>query len=72
MRWRALELERYGALGHSFGAFVALQHAVNFPGQAAQTIVSSGIPSARFLTHVQQSLETFEPKYIQATLLGMG
>src|SRR5690349_6442300 len=41
---RALGLKRYAVLGHSYGAFVALQHAVDFPGLAAQTIVSSGIP----------------------------
>jgi proline iminopeptidase len=58
---RALGLERYAVLGHSFGALVALQNAVDFPDQAAQTIVSSGFPSARFLAHVQKSLETFEP-----------
>lgn len=58
---RALGLERYAVLGHSFGALVALQYAVDFPGQAAQTIVSSGFPSSRFLAHVQKNLETFEP-----------
>jgi proline-specific peptidase len=58
---RALGLDRYAVLGHSYGAFVALQHAVDFPGAAAQTIVSSGIPSARFLAQVEQNLRTFEP-----------
>ena len=29
----ALGLERYAVLGHSYGAFIALQHAVDFPGQ---------------------------------------
>jgi proline iminopeptidase len=58
---RALELDRYAVLGHSFGAFVALQHAVFFSGEAARTVVSSGVPSARFLEHVERSLETFEP-----------
>ena len=33
---RALRLERYAVLGHSYGAFVALQNAVDFPGQAAR------------------------------------
>ena len=47
--------------GHSYGAFVALQHAVDFPGAAAQTIVSSGIPSSRFLAQVEQNLQNFEP-----------
>jgi proline iminopeptidase len=57
----ALELEHYAVLGHSFGALVALQYAVGFPDQPGQTIISSGFPSARFLAHVQKSLETFEP-----------
>ncbi len=58
---QTLSLERYAVLGHSYGPFVALQNAVDFPGQVAQTIVSSGIPSARFLEHVAHNLETFEP-----------
>jgi proline iminopeptidase len=58
---QVLALERYTVLGHSYGAFVALQHAVTFPSQAAQTIISNGIPSARFLEHVDRHLQTFEP-----------
>src|SRR5215210_6429418 len=58
---RSLDLGRYAVLGHSYGAFVVLQHAVDFPGDAAQTIVSSGIPSARFLAQIAQNLATFEP-----------
>ena len=58
---RALDLDRYAALGHSYGSFVVLQHAVNFPGEAAQTIVSSGVPSARFLADVHTNLDAFEP-----------
>jgi proline iminopeptidase len=53
--------ERYAVLGHSFGAFVALQHAVDFPGRPAATIVSAGIPDARFLAHVERNLAAFEP-----------
>jgi proline iminopeptidase len=57
-----LGLERYAVLGHSYGAFIALQHAVDFPGRAAATIVSSGLPDARFLLeHVHRELEAFEP-----------
>ena len=56
----ALELERYAVLGHSFGAFIALQHAVDFPGRPAGTIVSSGLPSERFLDHVEQQLDRLE------------
>jgi proline iminopeptidase len=57
----ALGLERYAVLGHSYGAFIALQHAVDFPGSPAATIVSSGVPDARFLAHVEEGLATFEP-----------
>lgn len=57
----ALGLERYAVLGHSYGAFIALQHAVDFPGRPAATIVSSGVPDARFLAHVQDELAAFEP-----------
>ena len=57
----ALGLERYAVLGHSYGAFIALQHAVDFPGRPAATIVSSGIPGARFLAHVEAELAAFEP-----------
>jgi pimeloyl-ACP methyl ester carboxylesterase len=31
-RGRALELDRYAVLGHSYGAFVALQNALDYPG----------------------------------------
>jgi proline iminopeptidase len=58
---KALELERSAVLGHSYGAFLALQHAVDFPGRPAATIVSSGIPDARFLEGVERELAAFEP-----------
>jgi proline-specific peptidase len=58
---RALHLDRYAVLGHSFGAFVALQNAVDYPGMAAQTIVSSGVPSMKFLEVVEANLNAFEP-----------
>jgi proline iminopeptidase len=52
-------------LGHSFGAFVALQNAVDYPGMAAATIVSGGIPSTRWLVAVERNLEVFEPAEIR-------
>jgi proline iminopeptidase len=60
-----LELVRYAVLGHSYGAFVALQNAVDFPGMAAQTIVSSGVPSSRYLDVVDKNLAVFEPAEIR-------
>ncbi len=62
----ALGLERFAVLGHSYGAFVALQHAVDFPGEAALTIVSSGIPSAHYLEYVDANLAAFEPESMRA------
>lgn len=59
---RALGLERYAVFGHSYGAFVALQNAVDYPGMAAETIVCSGMPSLRFLgPAVERNLAVFEP-----------
>jgi proline iminopeptidase len=59
---KAMKLGRYAVLGHSYGAFVALQHAISFPGEAAQTIVSNGVPSTRFLwERVERSLAELQP-----------
>ena len=57
----AMEVNKYAVLGHSYGAFVALQNAVDYPGHASQTIVSSGLPSAKYLANVWKNLEQFEP-----------
>jgi len=51
----------YAALGHSYGAFVVLQHAVDHPGQPRGTIVSAGIAAARWLKQVERQLAAFEP-----------
>ena len=57
----ALGVERYAVLGHSFGAFVALQHAADAPGAAVATVASNGVPSRRFLDGIEAGLEAFEP-----------
>ena len=57
----AMGLQEYAVLGHSYGAFVVLQNAVDYPGHASQTIVSSGLPSAKYLNAVWKNLEQFEP-----------
>lgn len=51
----------YATLGHSYGAFVVLQHAVDHPGEPRGTIVSAGIAAARWLAEVDRQLATFEP-----------
>jgi proline-specific peptidase len=58
---RALRLDRYAVLGHSFGALVALQNAVDYPAMAAQTIVSGGFPSMKYLEGLEKNLDAFEP-----------
>ena len=58
---QAMGLGKYAVLGHSYGAFVALQNAVDQPGAADRTIVSSGLPSARYLADVDKNLAAFEP-----------
>lgn len=58
---QALELERYAVLGHSYGSFVALQHAVDFAGRPAASIISSGVPAASYLAEVERQLARFEP-----------
>ena len=65
----AMRLGRYAVLGHSYGAFVALQNAVDYPGQASATIVSGGIPSVRFLDGVGASLAAFEPEALREQVL---
>jgi proline iminopeptidase len=58
----ALGLGPYAVLGHSYGAFVALQQAVDFPAAAAQTIISSGVGSSAWLmSHVERELAAFQP-----------
>jgi proline-specific peptidase len=57
----AMGFDRYATLGHSYGAFVVLQQAVDRPGNAAATIVSSGAPAARWLAAVEENLASFEP-----------
>src|SRR5262249_19072726 len=53
--------ERDTPLGHSYGAFLALQHAVDHPGEPRGTIVSAGISDARWLHEVDRQLAAFEP-----------
>lgn len=62
----AMGLDKYAVLGHSYGSFVALQHAVDYPGQAALTIISGGVPGTRFLmSHVEHELANFQPEELR-------
>ena len=59
------ELGRYAVLGHSFGAFIALQHAVDTQHPPVGTIVSAGAPSERWLDHLADTLAAFEPEHLR-------
>jgi proline iminopeptidase len=57
----ALDLKRYAVLGHSYGAIVALAHAIEQRG-ATHYVVSHGAASGKkMMRDVQASLQTFEP-----------
>ena len=62
----------YATLGHSYGAFVVLQHAVDHPGAPRGTVVSSGIAAARWLAGVDQQLAAFEPAELRAQVAVRG
>ena len=55
----------YARLGHSHGAFVVLQHAVDHPGEPRGTIVAAGIAAARWLKQVERQLAAFEPAVLR-------
>jgi proline iminopeptidase len=60
----SLDLDRYAVLGHSYGALVVLQHAVDYPGAAAASVVSHGVPSPRWY-RLEEELARFEPNDVR-------
>jgi proline iminopeptidase len=56
----ALELERFAVLGHSFGSFVALRHAVEH-GTASHYVLIGCAPAMRWLDGVERNLAAMEP-----------
>jgi len=54
-------IDGYATLGHSYGAFVVLQHAVDHVGEPRGTIVSAGIADDRWMAGVEDQLARFEP-----------
>src|SRR3990172_5831747 len=47
---------------------VALQNAVHYPGAAALSIISGGVPSAKYLKGVEENLRTFEPESLRPSV----
>ena len=64
----AMGLPRYAVFGHSYGAFVTLQHAIDYPGQAAASIVSCGVPAMRFLEGTEAAIAAIEPPELRARI----
>jgi proline iminopeptidase len=56
----SLELESYAVLGHSFGSFVALHHAVEH-GTASHYVLIGSVASERWQERVEQNLAALEP-----------
>ena len=44
---KVMGFKEYGLIGHSFGAFVALQHGVDFPGLAKYIVIVAGASSGK-------------------------
>lgn len=58
---RNLGLERYALLGHSFGAFITLAHAIE-QGDASHYVISGGTASfSKTGPELESNLERFEP-----------
>ena len=63
-----LELEDYTLLGHSFGARIALQHAVDHPGHAARIICSGGVAYADAMEHLEETFPAFGTPELRASV----
>lgn len=61
-----LGLGEYTLLGHSAGARVALQHAVDHPGHAARVICSGGVAHSGALRHLDATFERFGTPELRA------
>jgi pimeloyl-ACP methyl ester carboxylesterase len=58
---RALDLHEFAVLGHSFGAFIALSHALE-RGTASHYVISAGAASSEALmADVEHQIDAFEP-----------
>lgn len=60
----AMYLDSYAVLGHSFGSFVALRHAVD-SGRASHYVLLGSMASARWLDRIDRNLREFEPDHLR-------
>lgn len=59
-----LYLDSYAVLGHSFGSFVALRHAVD-SGRASHYVLLGSMASARWLNRIDSNLREFQPEHLR-------
>lgn len=59
-----LYLDSYAVLGHSFGSFVALRHAVD-SGRASHYVLMGSMASARWLNRIDSNLREFQPEHLR-------
>jgi proline iminopeptidase len=57
----------FAILGHSLGAFVALQHAVD-RGTATHYVLSGCVPSSRWLNGIERELRRYDPPDLRARI----
>lgn len=57
-------LDSYAVVGHSFGSFVALRHAVD-SGRASHYVLMGAMASARWLDRIDRNLREFEPEHLR-------
>ena len=56
----AMDLDSYAVLGHSFGSFVTLRHAVD-SGRASHYVLIGSVASSSWLDRIEKNLRAFEP-----------
>ena len=56
----AMGIDSYAVLGHSFGSFVTLTHAVD-SGRASHYILLGSVASSSWLDRIEKNLRAFEP-----------
>jgi proline iminopeptidase len=56
----AMQLPSYAVLGHSFGSFVTLRHAVD-SGRASHYVLLGSVASSSWLDRIDKNLRAFEP-----------
>ena len=61
----AMDLGPYAVLGHSYGSFVTLQHAIDHPGVPLASIVSCGVPASSFMERQTELIAAMEPAEVR-------